>query len=130
MLSVDISKFVSTIIDIVHLTASRSSSSARMLRRVALPLVSRAGQRLASRTAPEKQLDISESDNPNFTKFEVVDDPDVWSYVERLIPDKYVPPMPAQGGPSGWTPVRLTREEVSEEENISLPSKLVPDTVP
>ncbi|XP_003743673.1 probable 39S ribosomal protein L49, mitochondrial [Galendromus occidentalis] len=85
-----------------------------MLRRVALPFLGRAGQRLSSTDIPEKHLDKFDVDNPNYTKFEVVSDPDVWSHVERLMPKKIVPPSPTEGGPSGWTPVRLTREEARE----------------
>lgn len=105
--------------------ASLSSSSATMLRRLVLPFASRAGQRLSSTTVPEEHRDKFDPENPNYTKFEVVEDPDVWSHVERLIPDKRVPPMPDSPGPSGWQPVRLTKAEVSAGERFSQCQRIV-----
>ena len=91
----------------------RPASKAKMLRRLALPLVNRAGHRLSSTMIPDEHLDKFDPENPNYTKFEVVSDPEIWSYVERLMPVSKIALPPNKPGPSGWQPVKLTKEEVS-----------------
>lgn len=72
-----------------------------------------AGRGFANAIPPEHS-DKFDAENPNFTKFEVVNDPEVWKYVEKLIPSRRIPACPNVEGPSGWKPTTLTREQVCD----------------
>lgn len=80
--------------------------------RPVIVLTSQVTKRHCATEIPEKHRDKFDPENPNLTKFEVVNEPELWKYVERIIPSKRIPPCPTEGGPSGWIPPRLTREEV------------------
>ncbi|OQR69647.1 putative 39S ribosomal protein L49 [Tropilaelaps mercedesae] len=59
----------------------------------------------------EEHRDKCDPDNSNVTKFELVNDPELWKYVERLIPQRVIPPCPKEPGLSGWTPPTLSKEQ-------------------
>lgn len=80
------------------------------LARLALPSVQ--PHRKYAVEVPDEHRHNFDPENPNLTKFEVVDDPEVWKYVERILPQRTIPPSPKEEGASGWKPARLTREEV------------------
>ncbi|XP_022689849.1 probable 39S ribosomal protein L49, mitochondrial [Varroa jacobsoni] len=77
--------------------------------RLALPSVQ--PHRKYAVEVPDEHRHNFDPENPNLTKFEVVDDPEVWKYVERILPQRTIPPSPKEEGASGWKPARLTREE-------------------
>ncbi|XP_022664542.1 probable 39S ribosomal protein L49, mitochondrial [Varroa destructor] len=79
------------------------------LARLALPSVQ--PHRKYAVEVPDEHRHNFDPENPNLTKFEVVDDPEVWKYVERILPQRTIPPSPKEEGASGWKPARLTREE-------------------